>query len=231
MASLTAKREEALRREASGWARRFYGLPEGEVDDAVQTAYLNLLERERKHPGQVRDLKGALSWEVSNSWRMELRRRGRRPSVPLEECPESIHPVSDPAAQAEATEAARTLFELVGSMPQRRRQVLLLRDAWGLSPQDVCRQLGISRRTYREEHARGLKELFAKLAELENGGWCKGHRDAIVAVAAGRASEDQALQAKRHVGNCLDCRHRLATLRVAANRKLDPLPATSAGAA
>ena len=98
---------------------------------------------------------------------MELRRRQRRPSAHLESCSEGSleHAVApDAAEEVERLEDARLLLELLASMEARRRRVLLLRNAWGLAPDEVCRLLAITRRTYREEHAQAIREIHGRRA-------------------------------------------------------------------
>ena len=165
---LRTEQQERLRRRVRTWARGFLGLTDGEFDDAYQTAWLRVMEH-LTADRHIRNLEHFLRWEVANSWRMELRRRKRHPTVRLEMCPEErlgsgLAP--DAAAHMERIENARLLLELIGSMEATRRQVLLLRNAWGLSPGEVCRLLGISRRTYREEHAGAFKEIHAKAAQV-----------------------------------------------------------------
>ena len=166
--TIRANEEKRLRRRVRSWARGFLGLNDRDFDDAYQAAWLRVIEYLRSGR-PVRNLEHFLRWEVANSWRMELRRRKRRPAVRLEGCREEMlanASAPDVAEQAERIGDARLLLELIGSMDVTRKQVLLLRNAWGLSPGEVCRLLGISRRTYREEHAGAFKEIHAKAAQV-----------------------------------------------------------------
>ena len=166
--TLSASDEQELRRRVERWARRFFGLSERDVEDCYQAAWLRVVQH--VHSGsEVRNLEHFLRWEVGNSWKMELRRRQRRLTTGLEAYSEGA--LGDALAAAAADEVerledARLLLELVASMTPRRRRVVLLRDAWGLEPAEVCRLVGISRRTYREEHAQALKEIHAKAARV-----------------------------------------------------------------
>ncbi len=164
--TLSARDEQELRRRVGRWAHSFFGLSERDVEDCYQAAWLRVMQKvQRGRP--VRNLEHFLRWEVGNSWKMELRRRQRRPSIALEHCSEAALGnalAPDAADEVERLEDARLMLELVTSMTPRRRRVLLLRDACGVAPAEVCRLLGISRRTYREEHAQALKEIHAKAA-------------------------------------------------------------------
>ncbi len=159
--TLSAGDEQQLRRRVERWAHRFFGLSERDVEDCYQAAWLRVMQKVQSGC-PVRNLEHFLRWEVGNSWKMELRRRQRRPSVHLESSSEGSleHAVApDAAEEVERLEDARFLLELLASMEPRRQRVLLLRNAWGLAPDEVCRLLAISRRTYREEHAQALREI------------------------------------------------------------------------
>ena len=166
--TLSARDEQELRRRVERWAHRFFGLSERDVEDCYQAAWLRVMQKVQSGC-LVRNLEHFLRWEVGNSWKMELRRRQRRPSITLENCSETALDnalAPDAADEVERLEDARLLLELVASMDARRRRVLLLRDAWGLVPAEVCRLLGISRRTYREAHAQARTEIRATAGRL-----------------------------------------------------------------
>lgn len=85
--TLGAREEQQLRRRVERWAHRFFGLSDSEVEDCYQSAWLRVVEHVREGR-PVRNLEHFLRWEVGNSWKMELRRRQRRPSVvAFEDCP------------------------------------------------------------------------------------------------------------------------------------------------
>jgi RNA polymerase sigma factor (sigma-70 family) len=165
---LTASDERELRRNLTRWSRRFLGLPDQEFDDAYQGAWRRLRETERRGT-RTRNLEHALRWNIQNCWLAECRRRRRRPTVALEDCADDtlLHRAApDPAEEFERLEAARYLLRALRDMSERRAQVLILRNVWGLTPAEVCDELGISHHAYREEHAAALKAIFARLAHL-----------------------------------------------------------------
>ncbi|MGI8944756.1 MAG: sigma-70 family RNA polymerase sigma factor [Thermoleophilaceae bacterium] len=159
---LDARDEQQLRRRVGCWAHRFFGLTDSEVEDCYQSAWLRVMEHARAGRA-VRNLEHFLRWEVGNSWKMELRRRQRRPSVGFDDCPAGALRDALAPDTAEQVERRADLLALIGTMNPRRGQVLLLRDGCGFSPAEVCRRLGISRRAYREEHAEAIKEICARL--------------------------------------------------------------------
>lgn len=211
---ISASDESDLRRRLGRWSYRFLGLPDAEFPDAYQGAWRKVLDGERRGR-PVRNLEHALRWGIHNTWLEECRRRRRRPTAPLDECSPTAfreQPVPDPAEQIERLEAARYLFEAMGTVDELSWRVVLLRRVWGLSPAEVCSTLGISRRTYRTEHARALTRIYSQLAESLASQECAERRDTLRAVAAGHASAKQEQEVHGHVRNCTGCRRLLTAM-------------------
>lgn len=169
--ALTPSEERALRRDLSSWARRFLGLSDSDFDDVYQGAWRKVRELERQGR-PTRNLNHALRWNMRNCWLEECRRRRRHPTMALDDCTDAAllqHAAPDVADEVERLEEAAYLLRAVGGMPDRRRRVLLLRDVWGLSSDEVCRVTGISERTYRRERAAALQQLFDELAATIHG--------------------------------------------------------------
>lgn len=160
-ATLGAREERQLRGRVGRWARWCFKLSENDFEDCYQGAWLRMMEHLRAGR-PVRNLEGFLRWEVANRWKMELRRRRRRPSVAFDDCPEGALDNALGPDPAEQVQRRAELLELVGSMEPRRRQVLVLRNACGHTPAEVCRLLGIARHAYREEHAEALNEIYGR---------------------------------------------------------------------
>jgi RNA polymerase sigma factor (sigma-70 family) len=208
-------RERELRRRLRRWSRRFLGLPEAEFDDAYQGAWRKLLEAERRGK-RTRNLEHAMRWGIHNTWLEECRRRRRRPTTPIEHAPDATLIASssnDPGELVERLEAARYMFEAMGTLTDRQRRILTLRDVCELKPDEVCQRLHITRRTYRHDHAQALNAVCACVCELLDGDWCDAHRDLLVAYAKRRATGAQTHAAQRHLRNCVSCRMRVAAIR------------------
>jgi RNA polymerase sigma factor (sigma-70 family) len=215
---LDPSEELAMRRRLRRWARWKLGIPCAEFDDAYQCAWRKLLEAERRGR-RTYNLEHALRWAIHNAWLEECRRRRRRPATSLESVPEAALAYAaapDPCAVAERREAARYLFEAVGTLTERQQRILVLREVCKLKPEEVCQRLGITRRTYRHEHALALRSVLSRVHELLNGEWCAQHRDMLVAYAERRATAAQTHAAQRHVRNCRACQRRVAVIRCAA---------------
>lgn len=212
--------ERELRTRLRRWWRGRLRVPDREFDDAYQAAWRKLLETERRGR-PTRNLEHALRWNLRNAWLEECRRRRRRPAIALEDATEAALAASataapDPGEFVERLEAARYLFEAIGTLTERQRRILLLRDVCGLKPGEVCRLLAISGSTERHEHAAAVRQACARVGELIDGRWCAQHRDLLVAYAARRATTAQIHAAQRHLRNCAGCRRRVAAVRLAA---------------
>lgn len=212
---LSAVEEGELRRCLARWSRRALGVPQAEFPDLYQGAWGKVLAGERRGR-RVRNLEHALRWGIHNAWLEECRRRRRRPTAPLDGCsptPTGQQAAPDPAEQVERLEAARRVFEVVGAIDALSGRVVLLRRVWGLSPEEVCGELGISRRTYRSEHARGVTQIYGRLAVALAGHACADRRGLLRAAASGQASSGQKERVRRHVRNCPGCRRLLAAMQ------------------
>jgi DNA-directed RNA polymerase specialized sigma24 family protein len=214
LSELSGADEVRLRARLRAWAGRFLGLPEREFADTYQAAWGKLLEGERRGR-RVRDLEYALRWAMHNCWLEECRRRRRRPTVALEECPPSAlssRTGADPAEQVERLEAARYLFEAAGALDELSWRTVLLRDIWGLSAPEVRRTLGIGLHRYEREHARALDVIYARLAKHLAERACADRTNSLRAVAAGTATHAQQRETDQHTRNCASCRRTLALL-------------------
>jgi RNA polymerase sigma factor (sigma-70 family) len=218
---LDPRDERELQRRLRRWSRRCLGLPDAEFEDAYQVAWRKVLETERRGR-RTRNLEHALRWGIHNAWLEECRRRRRRPATSLEDATEVVYlasSASDPSELIERREAASYVFEAVGMLTERQMRIVLLRDVCELKPDEVCEHLSITRRTYRQDHARGLREITARLGELVAGSSCVRYAEVLLAYAERRATAAQIHTAQRHLRNCRPCRSRVAATRRAARAR------------
>jgi RNA polymerase sigma-70 factor (ECF subfamily) len=134
-----------------------------EVDDIVQESVCRVLAaRER---GEVRSPKAfffatARNLVVGN--RRKAVRQGQFLLADLDELG-----VLDDTAEVAATVARAEELELltraIQSLPPRCRQVITLRKIYGLSEQEIARELGVSVNTVETQATLGMKKLFAFL--------------------------------------------------------------------
>jgi RNA polymerase sigma factor (sigma-70 family) len=201
---------EELRPAAVALIRRAYGVALGdpEIEDIYSSAWLGTLRAlERKQANlSDEDVRSYLLTSVANQARKELRRRRRKPVAPLEAAGSVPGDAASPEEEAQAAESRALTRDLLSSLPARRRAVLLLRYGWELAPDEVCGMVaGLSPRAYRREISKGVDELADRIRLVDEGRWCEEREPLLKAFASGLASEDEALQAERHISHCRSC--------------------------
>ena len=211
---------EELRRPARAMVARAYRyLGNDEIDDIYASAWVGALSALRGREAEMDDdeLRRYLLAAVANHAGKEMRRRSRRPAQSLDADPrlsavEREQPtIEERVVEREEGSIAR---DLLSSLPERRRAVMLLRYGWGLRPKEVCAIVdGLSPRAYRKEIDRGVDELIERFAELESGDWCRSRRSLLRGHIAGTNDEDEDRQAREHLGHCRDCASFVKALR------------------
>lgn len=201
---------KSLRGPARGMVRRAFGsaFSDDDLDDLYSSAWLSTLAALRRRPRRLSDeeLRRYLMTAVANQASRELRRRGRKPTLPIDAASSAADPIVSPDEAATQAEGARLTRELIGSLPPRRRAVLVFRYGWGLQPEEVRGLIdGLSPRAYRKEVERGVAEIAGKMRMVEDGEWCQSREPLLRALAAGLAGEDEERQAKQHLAHCRSC--------------------------
>ena len=133
-------------------------------DDVVQEAYTRLLRA--KATGRVRYAKAFLFTTARNA-ALDIFRRQR---VPLESVTDSqeIAVLDEQPNVAELVEQKQELdilAEAVQALPDRCRQVIMLRHLDGLSYKEIAVQLGISAETVKVHMAKGMRRCAAYFEE------------------------------------------------------------------
>lgn len=84
------------------------------------------------------------------------------------ELPATAHQdgISNPESGVVAGELKQAIELAVGTLPERQRQVFLLREQLGLSIQQTADTLGCSANSIKQHHFRALRSLRAQLAEV-----------------------------------------------------------------
>jgi RNA polymerase sigma factor (sigma-70 family) len=141
--------------------RRAFGRAFGddEIEDLYGNAWLGTLralERRRDELGDD-ELRRYVLTAVANQASKELRRRGRRPTAPLDIARGVPDGGALPEERATDHEESQVARDVLGTLPPRRRAVLLFRYGWGLAPNEVCGLIqGLSHRAYRKDRCRSL---------------------------------------------------------------------------
>jgi RNA polymerase sigma factor (sigma-70 family) len=201
---------EELWRPARTMVRRAFGraFSESEIEDLYGNAWLGTLRALERRRDELSDgeLRKYVLTAVANQASKELRRRGRRPTAPLDLARGVADAAALPDERAAGREESQIAREVLGTLPARRRAVMLLRYGWGLEPREVCGLIkGLSHRAYRKEITRGVDEISAKLRLVEEGRWCGDREPILKAYAAGLADDEERRQAEHHLAHCRHC--------------------------
>ena len=201
---------EEIRMPAARMVRRAFGraFSDDEIEDVYGSAWLGTLRALGPRQSSLSDeeIRKYVFTAVAHQASKELRRRGRRPTAPLEAIGDVADITAAPDERAAGGDDHRLARDLLASLPARRRAVMLLRYGCGLEPRQICALVkGLSPRAYRKEITRGIDELTEKLRLVERGAWCADREPLLKAFAAGIASEEEARQVRHHLSRCRDC--------------------------
>lgn len=137
------------------------------AEDLAQRAFLNLYRKPPPGTGRA-SFRTLLFTVVRNESLNELKRRGRRREGTLDEGPEHADGGAGPADLAAGRIDGEKLREALARLPESDREVVLLREAEGLTFKEVCEVTGLTRDTVRWRLARGL-ETLRKLLGVQGG--------------------------------------------------------------
>jgi RNA polymerase sigma factor (sigma-70 family) len=208
---------EDLRAPARAMVRRAFrgAFSDEEIEDAYSNAWLGTLRALAPRQGRMGDeeIRKYVLTAVAHQASKELRRRGRKPTAPLEKAGSVADAAALPEERVTQREDSRVMRDLLTSLPRRRRAVLLLRYGWGLEPAQVCELVkGLSLRAYRKEITRGIDDLADRLRRLERGEWCADRESILKTYAAGLADVEERRQAEHHLAHCRHCADFVARL-------------------
>ncbi len=153
--------------------------------DVVQESLLRFVDYYRHKPASDWPalFRSVLNSRINDQRRKRLLARGGRRLLSLTgltfgapaddadeeaELPASVdgRPARNPEHEAANGELQRLIERAVGSLPQRQRQVFLLREQLGLSIQETADTLGCSANSIKQHHFRALRALRGQLAEV-----------------------------------------------------------------
>ena len=142
-------------------AKRFPSLPDH--DDVVQETYARLLQARRN--GRLRYAKAFLFTVARNAAIDMFRRRRVVAPEPLEESSELpvLEQTPDVAATLEHQQRLEVLIEAVAALPERCREVMMLRHLDGLTYKEIAARLGISPETVKVHVLKGVRDCTAYL--------------------------------------------------------------------
>jgi RNA polymerase sigma-70 factor (ECF subfamily) len=162
--------EELVRRTHADTYTLAYRLTGNEEDarDVVQDAYLRAWRGIGKFRGEAQ----FSTWMyriTANAAATALQKRRRHRAEPLDEIRETAdeRPEVQPAVMAESAESTSTLAGAVAGLPDKLRTVVVLKDVYDLSHDEIAHELGISVSAAKVRLHRGRKRLRDVLYEDE----------------------------------------------------------------
>jgi DNA-directed RNA polymerase specialized sigma24 family protein len=132
-------------------------------------------------------------------------RLGSRQRVEFESAVEHVHGPGDPFDTVELTDRMARAADLMAELDPRERQILTVMASYGIGPVPTARHLGLPLGEVRAAD-RSIKLKLNRVAAIAAAGrMCEFRYEAIVADAAGGASERDATRARAHVNACVPC--------------------------
>ena len=128
------------------------------AEDIAQKTFLNLYKKPPAGTGRA-SFKSLAFTVTRNLAINELKRKGRRPEASLELSPEGPDSQPRPEERVGAAEDARRLDAVLATLPPDEREIVLLREAEGLTFREVCDVTGLSRDAVRWRLSRGMERL------------------------------------------------------------------------
>ena len=137
----------------------------GEHDDIVQETYTRLLRAQAN--GGVRYPKAFLFTAARNAAFDLFRRRGAKPTEAVTDLVELtvLEDIPGVGEQMNQSYELEVLADAVRALPDRCRQVIMLRYLDGLAYKEIAVQLGISAETVKVHMAKGMRRCAAFFAE------------------------------------------------------------------
>ena len=167
-------------------ARFFSGRQD--IEDVAQEAYLRAYVAEQQK--DIEQPKAYLFRIARNLALTELTKKSRKITDYLEECGASVVIECGAAAdsEVEAEESLGLYCEAVAALPEKCRQVFLLRKVHGLPHKEIAERMSLSVSSVEKYLLRGIVECKAFVQEREG---CVPDREASTAAESGRVKAGQ----------------------------------------
>lgn len=153
--------------DVRAWLRRS-SFHDVDPDDVIQEAYARFSRT--PEPARIESPRAYFFTTVRNIALEQLRRARTSPLIPVEDF-DALIVVDDrpgPERIAADRETLRQVADLMDRLPDKIRQVLLMRRIEGLSQKAVAQKLGLPESTVEKRTAKGLKMLAHALERREN---------------------------------------------------------------
>lgn len=158
----------ATHRGVYAQALRLVGNPE-DAADVTQDVYLRVVRKLAgfRHEASFTTWLSRVTTNVAMSM---LSRRSRRVAVEGSDLGEDLADLdADPAERSEALALAARLEDLVQALPEGQRQVLVLRDIYGLTTEEVASAMGLTPGAVKVRLFRARERLKGQLEAVEAG--------------------------------------------------------------
>ena len=159
-----------------------------DIEDVAQEAYLRAFVAEQQK--DIEQPKAFLFRIARNLALTELTRKSKKITDYLEECGASVVIECGAAAdsEVEAQESFGLYCEAVAAMPEKCRQVFLLRKVHGLAHKEIAERMSLSVSSVEKYLLRGILECRAFVEAREG---CVPDREALAATGRDRAEGRQ----------------------------------------
>lgn len=146
---------------------RLSGVPGGQAsaDDAAQEVCMAVLSGLARYEDRGLPF-GAWVYSIASRKVADVLRRELRPSVLVPEVPDEADPTADPVEDILAAERAEQMRALLEALPERQREIVVLRVAVGLSAEDTGAILAMTPGAVRVAQHRALATLRARTEGL-----------------------------------------------------------------
>jgi DNA-directed RNA polymerase specialized sigma24 family protein len=133
-------------------------------------------------------------------------RLGSRQRVDFDAALERPSAAANPFETLELRDRLARAADLIAELDARERQILVVMVTYGVGPVPTARHLGLPLGEVRSAD-RSIKAKLNRIAAIAAAGrMCEFRYEAIVADAAGGASERDATRARAHVNACVSCK-------------------------
>jgi RNA polymerase sigma factor (sigma-70 family) len=189
-------------------SRRFSGLPEEEIEEAVQAACRRFLDR----APDVSDPAAVHAYLHTSAYHLlvdELARRKRMividptAGVVEEAASEDPGPAEELIALEDEAELGMLVEEVAGSLNDRQRDVFSLW-ASGRRRSEIASELGIKERAVKRALEETMQRSREALTERAGGG-CEEGESLVLRFVCGIAEAGEALRARAHLERCGRC--------------------------
>lgn len=131
-----------------------------EAADIVQDSFLRLAQRSNT---SIDNPEGYM-WRIARNLAVDRRRRSQTfPCVPLEDDVPSVMPAPDRVVVGR--QSLEEVMRIVDNLPQRCREVFVLRKIDGLEQEEIATRLGISQNMVQKHLRKALADIAAALGE------------------------------------------------------------------